>query len=69
MHACNLCWYHISILVFHGSNCVSAIKRILFYPRHKYILVFFTHLCAPCYCQQAYIYYVACGSEDVIQYN
>ena len=27
------------------------------------------YLCVPCYCHACEIYWVACGSEDVIQYN
>jgi len=29
------------MLVFHESECISAIKPILFYYRHVYILTFF----------------------------
>jgi len=34
------------MLVCHQSKCISAIKRILFYYRHVYILVQFR---VPCY--------------------
>jgi len=30
-----------SMLVFHQNKCISVIKRIPFYYRHLYILVFF----------------------------
>jgi len=56
------------MLVFHQSNCVSAIKRMLFYYHHVSIFVFFhvfvgSFLLLPCMLN------VACGNKDVIQYT
>jgi len=36
------------MLVFHQSKCISAIKRLLFYYRHKCTLVFFQALMCSC---------------------
>jgi len=53
------------MLVFHQSECISAIKRMLFYYLHIYIFDFihvFVFLITVIY---ACTSRVACGSEDV----
>jgi len=55
--------YHISMLAFHHSNCFSIIKRMLICYRHISIFAFLVTATL------AEVYFAACGSEDVIQYN
>jgi len=45
IHACVLYYYDISMLVFHNSNCVAAIKRMRFYYHHMSIFTFFHVFC------------------------
>jgi len=47
---CALYKYHISMLVFHQSNRVNAVQRMLFYYRRISKFCSFMYLCAPCYC-------------------
>jgi len=57
------------MLVFCTNNCVSAIKRMLFYYRHISIFVFFHVFVFLVTAMHAWVYSVVCGSEDVIKYS
>jgi len=64
IHACVL-YYWTYILVFHQNKCTTAIKRMLFYYRHVYTLVFSQVFVCFWFLRCLLVQRVACGSEDV----
>jgi len=57
-------------LVFHKSKCICAIKRILSTTAMYVSSSPFMYLRFPCYCDACFKFKrLACGIEDVTQYN